>query len=112
MPRSNTYALSVFRSSSVASAFLDFAVTDATGKTLVPRMQVALQPNAQTLASLRREGPAPEQLTEPEAPKKGKRSGRSKVAVLYMGRRKGVDDYPGRQRVPVVRNACWSCRVC
>jgi len=89
VPRSNTYALSVLRSSSVASAFLDFEVTDATGKKLVPRMQVALQPNTQTLASLRREGPAPEQLTEPEASKKGKRSGRSKVAVPYMGRRKG-----------------------
>jgi len=89
VPRSNTYALSVFRSSSVASAFLDFAVTDATGKTLVPRMQVALQPNAQTLASLRREEPEPEQLTKPEAPKKGKRSGHSKISVPYMGRRKG-----------------------
>merc|ERR1711988_1149648 len=89
VPRSNTYALSVFRSSSVASVFLDFAITDATGKSLVPRTQVALQPNSPTLEALRREGPAPEQPTQLEAPKKGKRSGHSKVATPFRGRRKG-----------------------
>jgi len=89
VPRSNTYALSVFRSSSVASVFLDFAITDATGKSLVPRTKVALQPNTPTLEALRREGPAPEQPTQLEAPKKGKRSGHSKVATPFRGRRKG-----------------------
>jgi len=93
VPRSNKYALSVFRSSSVASAFLDFEITDAKGRTLVPRTQVALQSNTPTLSSVRRDG-VDSELIQPKAPPKGKLSGRSNMGRLgasstYMGRRKG-----------------------
>lgn len=43
VPRSSTYALSVFRSTSITSTFLDFEIVDATKTTIVPRMQLTLK---------------------------------------------------------------------
>jgi len=43
VPRSNTYAVSIFRYASVLSTSLDLEVRDATGRTIVPRTKVILQ---------------------------------------------------------------------
>merc|ERR1712227_747596 len=82
VPRSNTYVLSVLRSAPVVSAFVDFEISDATGRMLVNRSKVALQRSIPTTSALRR---AP---VESEA-QKGKRSGHPKSHTMYMGRRKG-----------------------
>lgn len=42
VPRSNTYALAVLRSSAVLSADLDFEILDASNRVVVPRMRVTL----------------------------------------------------------------------
>jgi len=43
VPRSNTYAVSIFRYASVLSTSLDLQIRDATGRTIVPRTKVILQ---------------------------------------------------------------------
>jgi len=43
VPRSNTYAVSIFRYASVLSTSLDLEIRDATGRTIVPRTKVILQ---------------------------------------------------------------------
>jgi len=95
VPRSNTYALSIFRSASVAKAHLDMAITDASGKTVVPRIQVALPGSTANTASspliaTRRSNPNP-------VPRRGKRStkGRRKGKGGVMGGIGGGGRYGG-----------------
>merc|ERR1711988_1575311 len=93
VPRSNTYALSVLRAATATTTYLDFEITDATGRTLVPRTQVHLQPTPTPTAlaestdspqlSRRLLSNSPTTTTTP----KGKRSGHP--APNFRGRRKG-----------------------
>lgn len=53
VPRSKLYSLSLFRSSTVASAHIDFAIRDAMGTVVVPRMQLTLQPRPALVSSRR-----------------------------------------------------------
>jgi len=100
VPRSNTYALSVLRAAMVTTVYLDFEISDATGRTLVPRTQIHLKPSAPSdsplpqLSSRRMSDEAtatelPGRLSESTATPipKGKRSGHSRSP--FRGRRKG-----------------------
>lgn len=100
VPRSNTYALSVLRAATVATVYLDFEITDAAGKTLVPRTQIHLQPTPLTVSPMNpqvssRRTPSdagsylPGRLSEdtPTTIPKGKHRGHP--AAPFRGRRKG-----------------------
>jgi len=52
MPRSKLYSLTIFRSSTVASTHIDFAIRDALGSVVVPRMQLTLQPRPGLVSEL------------------------------------------------------------
>jgi len=93
--RSKIYALSVFRPDFVGKTYLEFDITDATGKLVVPRMKITLRGSSEIidtmLAAKRRSATAP---TKPHRGKRGSK-GRRKGKAGIMGGIGGGTRYGG-----------------
>jgi len=88
--RSNVYALSIFRPDFVGQTYLDFDITDATRKLVVPRTKITLVGSSEISDRLKRRSGTP----KPHIGKRGSK-GRRKGKAGFMGGIGGGGRYGG-----------------